>query len=301
MPTQPTVVSGARRTAAPAIVVIFCLVPSALAGAAHEPLRAHFHGDHDVDVIVDRRHVERRALMRRRAPSGPVAAEEERRRVRSESGLRVADRRGATRPAPPPPLPSFATSWADRLRFVECEEPTTQASEDHDSARAVLRFQNGDRAAFDTLYKRYFDRVYGQLRSLLRDAHEAEDVTQEVFVRALRALSTFEWRERPFRHWLFRIARNCALTSFEHRPRLPLDAWEPAAADRAAPSEVVAPSRELLFALECVPLEQRQALLMRDLLGLSSAEAAARLGRSPEAVRQLQVRAVRSLRIELGR
>jgi iron uptake system EfeUOB component EfeO/EfeM len=133
--------------------------------------------------------------------------------VRNKAGRRVGPRRAPTMAIDALPLPRKARAHAKRIVFVERVEPSAEHMADLDSARIVTRFQSGDADAFTALYMRYFDRVYSYLRVLFReDSHEAEDLTQQVFVRAFEALPRYERRSQPFRAWLFTIARNLAMT-----------------------------------------------------------------------------------------
>src|SRR5205085_981893 len=88
-----------------------------------------------------------------------------------------------------------------------------------DTARLVIRFQAGERDVFAELYLRYFDRVYGYMRVLLRAPDAAEEATQEVFAKALAGLPRYERRESPFSAWLFTVVRNHALTEIERQRR----------------------------------------------------------------------------------
>jgi RNA polymerase sigma-70 factor (ECF subfamily) len=220
----------------------------------------------------------------------------------------VADRRAIFVPVDAPELPRRARAHADRLVFVERLEPSTQEAEDRDTARVVIRFQAGDKDAFTELYMRYFDRVYGYLRVALRDAHEAEDVTQQVFMKVLDNLPRYERLESPFRAWLTTILRNQAIDSLRRLNRF--DVEEPEEinrrrdVEREADGEMVEldwiSDRDLLLFIERLPLAQRQVLLLRYLLGLSTDQIAEALGRTRNDVSALHSRAVRFLRARLA-
>ena len=80
--------------------------------------------------------------------------------------------------------------------------------EDRDSdllARAIDRAKAGERDAIRFLYVRYADNVYGYVRSIVRGDHEAEDVTQEVFLKLIGAIGKYERRSVPFSAWLLRV------------------------------------------------------------------------------------------------
>ena len=96
-----------------------------------------------------------------------------------------------------------------------------------EDARAVARVLAGDREAFAAIVARHARRVHDLARRMLRDAGDAEDVVQQAFLNAYRALEGFDAR-RPFRHWLLRIASNLCRNRLESRAR------EPRARERAA-------------------------------------------------------------------
>lgn len=156
-----------------------------------------------------------------------------------------------------------------------------------DQASLVMRARDGDAHAFEELAKREEAALYRHVLRLLSDRADAEDVVQDAFISAWRAIGAFEGSS--FRAWLFRIATNRAIDVIRARRRraeLPLDppaddddapGWaEPAApasdlADIAADREAVRIVEELLGG---VPTEQRAALLLRDVEGFSYEEIA---------------------------
>lgn len=144
----------------------------------------------------------------------------------------------------------------------------------------VGRAQAGDHAAFEELVRRHTGGVYGLVLPFCQDRHEAEDLVQEVFLRAWRALGRFEGRSRFFT-WLYRIAVNEAKRRVERRPspeRSLDDEPIAEAPDWSRAPELVAEQgavREVLrTAIGNLPTDHRAALVLRDLQGLSSAEAA---------------------------
>lgn len=108
------------------------------------------------------------------------------------------------------------------------------AAEVHDIRRA----QRGDADAFARLVDRYTQRVYDLARRMLRDAQEAEDVTQQAFLNAWRALDRFD-PERPFRNWLLRIASNLCRNRIASRGRAKV---LPARGGDETPPEVPVPA-----------------------------------------------------------
>jgi RNA polymerase sigma-70 factor (ECF subfamily) len=283
-------------------------VPADLADELHEPLREHFRTDPGVQVIVEQRGRSRRARSDRRATASEQPETKERRQLRATSGRRIADRRANLVAAESPGLPGGFAPHADRLRFVERVEPSTLAREDADTARLVSRLQAGETGLFAELYMRYFDRIYAYLRISLQDTHEAEDATQEVFIRVLEALPGYERRSVPFRAWLFRIVRNSAINRIRQRGRLSFES--PEEMQRRAEASPLGAShgdsldwledRDLVGMIEQLPLAQRQVIVLRYMLELRGAEIADILDRSPDAVRQLHQRAMRYLRARMS-
>jgi RNA polymerase sigma-70 factor (ECF subfamily) len=223
--------------------------------------------------------------------------------VLDAAGRRVAERRAEQVPVALPELPRRARRYADAIVFVERIEPPTQREEDADTARFVARFQAGDRDAFGELYKRYFSRVFGYMRSAFRDTHEAEDAAQEVFTLVLKNLKRYERRGQPFRAWLFTIARNHAIRELRRLGRIePMDPDEARmqadtavtdAADVTALDWIT--DRDLNLFVERLPLPQRQVLVLGFLLDLPDDQVARVMGRSQVDVRSLRHRALRFL------
>ena len=89
--------------------------------------------------------------------------------------------------------------------------------------QAVVRAKQGDREALRYLYVHYADHVYGYVASIVRDDHEAEDVTQHVFAKLMTALPKYEPREVPFSAWILRVARNVAVDHMRQRRAIPCD------------------------------------------------------------------------------
>jgi RNA polymerase sigma-70 factor (ECF subfamily) len=164
-----------------------------------------------------------------------------------------------------------------------------------------------DRAAFAPLYRRYVDRVYGYAFYQLGDHHDAEDATERTFMAALGALKEFEDRGSTFRAWLFRIAHNTVANVHRSRSRRrtdPLPESFERAAPNADPARLVALAdelREVRRAIAAMPEDRRQVILLRFVDGLSTAEVAEVLDRSPGAVRVLLHRSLRDLAARLGR
>jgi RNA polymerase sigma-70 factor (ECF subfamily) len=159
--------------------------------------------------------------------------------------------------------------------------------------RAVARAKDGDREAVRYLYLRYSDNVYGYVRTIVRDHHDAEDVTQQVFAKLITAIARYEPRGVPFVAWLLRMAHNAAVDAIRSQRMTPTaEIFDPNVAAYEDPSDH---ARSLRDALAALPEDQRQVVVLRHVLGLSPVEIAAQLGRSSSSVYGLHHRGRRAL------
>lgn len=170
-----------------------------------------------------------------------------------------------------------------------------------EAAALVARAQQGDQVAFATLYEHYRPLVYRFLRRRLDGADEVvEDLTEDVFVKAYEKLDRYVERGLPFTAWLYRIAHNQFVDYVRTLPRhsaQSLDVAADVAEHRTGAEYRSVLDRETLEpALARLTAEQRKAVELRFLQGMSVAETAARMGRSEEAVKKLQARALANLR-----
>jgi RNA polymerase sigma-70 factor (ECF subfamily) len=168
--------------------------------------------------------------------------------------------------------------------------------------RALVELaRDGDAEAFGQLYDHYVSGVFRFIYYRVGSRQLAEDLTSETFVRGLRAIQRFTWQGKDFGAWLTTIARNLIADHFKSsRARLEIvsdDVPEGRTTARSPEEDVLSLiSNEMLFdAVNSLPPEQRDCVLMRFIQGMSIAETAAALKRSEGAVKQLQLRAVRSL------
>jgi RNA polymerase sigma-70 factor (ECF subfamily) len=166
--------------------------------------------------------------------------------------------------------------------------------------KVVQRAINGDREAFTRLYDMHFDRIYRYVYVKVRDQAEAEDLTQDVFIKAYEAIKSYKWRDLPFTAWLFRIAHNRIIdhvrkTSKEKKASLD-EAGAIAVGDPVAMTEQNFEIYQLKAALEKLPDAQKEVASLRFISELSIAEVAATLGKSEGTVKALQFSAVASLR-----
>src|SRR6266496_1118767 len=121
-----------------------------------------------------------------------------------------------------------ATTWdglsgpspLDRLLFAVQDEAktSTPASDDPIERRAIEAVKNGDAGSYDYLVSKYMKRVVSIAWGIVRNAHDAEDLAQEAFVKAFQTIGRFKPGE-PFGPWIYRIVTNLALDVIKHRQR----------------------------------------------------------------------------------
>jgi RNA polymerase sigma-70 factor (ECF subfamily) len=164
--------------------------------------------------------------------------------------------------------------------------------------RAQIEAAQKDPAQFGELYERHFEQVYAFVAVRVRDRAGAEDVTAEVFHRALAALPAFEFRGAPFGAWLLRIAAN-AIVDRARRAAREAPAGE-AREPSVLPNGEAADRRVDLFRLvNTLPADQRRVVIERFVEERSIKEIAGRLNRTEGAVKQLQFRALQTLRARI--
>jgi RNA polymerase sigma-70 factor (ECF subfamily) len=167
-----------------------------------------------------------------------------------------------------------------------------------DQERLLIEAAQKDPKRFAELYESNFERVYSFIVRRVQDRHEAEDLTSEVFHHALANLSKFEWRGVPFAVWLYRIAAN-AITDRARRAKVVVD---PALLDDLHQSDWPAVERRAtLFQLvDGLPEDQREVIIKRFIEQKPIRDIAEEFGRSEGAIKQLQYRAIESLRSRVG-
>ncbi len=166
--------------------------------------------------------------------------------------------------------------------------------------RLVARAQEGDQTALAVLYETYFDRIYRYSLARIGNVTEAEDLTEEVFLRMLRGIGLFKWQPNGFGPWLFRIAHNLIIDSFRRQnhqitylPRL-ADMF----IDERAEDDLArwCDEEELAGAILRLTPAQRDVITLRFAAGLSLAETAEVLGKQVGNIKVLQHNALIALR-----
>lgn len=165
-------------------------------------------------------------------------------------------------------------------------------------SQAVARAQEGDRQALGFLYARYADNVYGYVRSIVHDQHEAEDITQHVFAKLIHVIGKYEERDVPFFAWILRVSRNVAVDHIRRQRAIPVEEVRAVEERNGQPADGEA-MNDLREALAKLPPDQREVLVLRHFAGLSPVEIAQRTGRSEGSVHGLHHRGRRALTAEL--
>lgn len=163
---------------------------------------------------------------------------------------------------------------------------------------AIERAQAGDAEGLHFLYVRYAPDVQRFVNSLVKDHHEAEDITQNIFAKLMKAINKYEPREVPFAAWIMRVARNAALDHLRARRSIPSE--EVRLADTGQAQIGIDRARDLRLALEQLPEDQREVLILRHIAGLSPVEIAATLKKSESSVHGLHHRGRRTLQTKLA-
>lgn len=159
----------------------------------------------------------------------------------------------------------------------------------------------GDANAYGQLYLRHLDAIYRYIRFRVGNAADAEDLTEQVFLKAWEAITSYRMRGLPFSAWLYRIAHNAVVDHHRQRalePLAPMQYEDMAASDGRGTVEQVIESGELAAlatAISRLPQEQQQVVVLRFIEGLSHAEVASIIDKSPGACRVIQHRALAAL------
>jgi RNA polymerase sigma-70 factor, ECF subfamily len=160
--------------------------------------------------------------------------------------------------------------------------------DDRAVAHAIAQAKLGNMSAWRYLYVTFEGDLYRYVNSIVRNPADAEDITQSLFLKLMKAIAKYEPRQVPFRAWLMRVARNAALDHARSRRVVPSDEVHPSDNSRSE-------SRfESLFALRealgTLTAAQREVVVLRHVAGLSPPEIATLLGRSEGSVRSLHHR-----------
>jgi RNA polymerase sigma-70 factor (ECF subfamily) len=164
----------------------------------------------------------------------------------------------------------------------------------------VRRAQQGEPEAFEQLYEAHFDKIYRYIMLRLKNQAEAEDLTQQVFLKALESLGNYNWRGVPFSSWLFRIAHNQVVDYVRRGSKMKMLALDESGTLSESNPVMMAEKnlklRQVAMACEKLSEGQREVISMRFAGGLTVAETAKAMDKSEGAVKVLQHAALVKLR-----
>ena len=179
-------------------------------------------------------------------------------------------------------------------------KPAAKGFREGADERLLVEAAQSDPAKFGDLYDIHFERIYAFIARRVRDRDRAEDLTSEVFHKALANLKRYEWRGTPFAAWLFRIAANLVADHFTRTSRESLNVDQAPEGSGEPEQEEVEARARLFRMVEKLPADQRRVVFGRFVEQKSIREIAQQLGKSEGAVKQLQFRAVEKLRSQMG-
>lgn len=180
-------------------------------------------------------------------------------------------------------------------------KPASLGAADGAHERLLVEAAQRDPARFADLYEINFELVYAYIARRVGDRATAEDLTSEVFKKALENLPRFTWRGVPFAAWLLRIAANMVADRSKHTARtVDITDLEDAAESAQFSLEEVEQRARLFRLVDQLPADQGRVVRLRFAEEKSIREIAQELGRTEGAVKQLQFRALENLRTQFG-
>ena len=169
-----------------------------------------------------------------------------------------------------------------------------------DEESLIRRAKQHDQEAFAQLYEEYFDKIYRYVALKVGDRMEAEDITQQVFLKAIKSISSFKWNGFPFSSWLFRIAHNQVVDYLRKKAKREAVALDDALLtsddDPQLEFERKLDIEQLALATKKLTRAQQEVISLRFAGELPIAQVAKVMGRSEGAVKALQHSAVIALR-----
>ena len=173
-----------------------------------------------------------------------------------------------------------------------------------DEKGLIKRAQRNDPEAFAEIYERHFDMIYRYVYLRTGNQMEAEDMTQQVFLKAHQSISSYKWKGAPFSSWLFRIAHNEVIDYHRKGAKVQMTRLEmPVAASNPDPSEIVGHEMDVervKQAMGSLTELQQEVISLRFAGELSAKEAAKVMGKSEGAIKALQHSALAALRKALS-
>lgn len=164
--------------------------------------------------------------------------------------------------------------------------------------------KNGDEGAFNNLYQNYITPIYRYIFWRLKDTDETEEIVQQVFLKAWQSLPRYQERGRPFLAWLYTITRNSIYDHWKRKKNIILDKPLEDVPEKYElpdnnPGRILEQKEEkeiIRKAISFLSADQQEVVVLKFLNGYSNQEISLLLSKKEEAIRQLQCRAIKSLR-----
>ncbi len=193
------------------------------------------------------------------------------------------------------------------VRFTQTDDSMTRligsnggAPDDEPERQVIEAAQTGDLEALSHLYDTHINQVYRYALARLANVQDAEDVAEEIFLKMLNGLPSYQWRRVPFSAWLMRIARNEVISFARRTGRRPQaelsdDIEDRHNGDLVEETERVMALEDLRTAVTRLPEAQREVIILRFASGLSVADTAKALGKRENNVKVLQHKGMQHL------
>lgn len=173
-----------------------------------------------------------------------------------------------------------------------------------DDQALITKAQQGDRTSLNILTTKYWQPIYRFVYHKVSDVDDAQEIAQETFLKALRALPRYQAMNASFKTYLLRIAQNLITDLWRKRGRSPqlidiADYQEPLVDDSAAPETATLKAElqhDIKRLIAQLPEEQQRAIQLRLITGLSVSDTAQIMGKTDAAIKMLQQRALKNLR-----
>jgi len=184
--------------------------------------------------------------------------------------------------------------------FASKKKPGNTKKENLRIVDLVERSKEDDEDAFGELYSLYVDSIYRYIYIKIKVSHEAEDLVQQVFLKAWSSIKTFKYEKFPFSSWLYRIAHNQVIDYYRGKKKSNLSIKEEIIVDQsnnpAISQDQKSDKRKLERAIRDLPENQQQVIILKFIEELDNKEIAKIIGKSEGAIRVLQYRALKMLK-----
>ena len=179
----------------------------------------------------------------------------------------------------------------------------TQEDTNLETENLVTQAISGDVEAFGELYTNHVTKIYRYVYYNVHDKEHAEDITQEVFLKAWKAIGSCRGKEKTFSSWLYRIAHNLIIDKLRKSQKQPSREAElpEDIRDTSDRMEISLEQKDLLKVIDVLSPNQRQVIVMKFIEEMDNREIAETMGKSTGAIRILQMRALETLRKTLGK